>query len=121
MPRKKRKKLSIKDKIEIKENVDLAKKAIEDLAIKDEPKDENKIKEDKTKFESKMEAVAKAINSPEGKKLALKIKVYNGVCHIYQGLFKNVWGRINPNGTHTIYRHALTNMLRKNPETRDLF
>ena len=92
-----------------------------DVEITEKEKTQEELKEEKSLFDRKVEALVIAINNPEGQKLALKVKIYNNTCHIYQGIFSNVWGRINPNGSHTIYRHALTNMLRKNSATRDLF
>lgn len=119
MARKKRK--SIKEKKALQEKIEISENVIEQLEITEKEKTQEELKEEKSLFDRKVEALVIAINNPEGQKLALKVKIYNNTCHIYQGIFSNVWGRINPNGSHTIYRHALTNMLRKNSATRDLF
>ena len=121
MPRKNKKVKTIKEKKQIQEKVEISKGVINELSIEENPKSAEQEKDEKDLFQTKVDALVRAINTPDGKKLSLKTKVYNNTCHIYQGIFNNVWGRINPNGTHTIYRHALTNMLKKNPETKELF
>tara|TARA_R100000458_G_C8278547_1_gene255108 strand:+ start:5150 stop:5515 length:366 start_codon:yes stop_codon:yes gene_type:complete len=121
MGKKRNKRKTLKELKEIKEQADISENVVNSLKIPEVKKPIEAIKEEKSKFDIKVEALAEAIRTPEGRKLALRIKIYNNICHIYQGLLKNVWGRINPNGSHTIYRHALTNLLRRNENTKDLF
>jgi len=87
--------------------------------VDDTPKKEEK--EERDLFTEKVEAISLVINSLEGKKLALKLKVVNNTGFIFQGLFSNVWGRVHPNGDHVIYRHALTNLLKKHNLTKRYF
>ena len=75
MKKKRIKRKSIKELKELKEKIDLSEKVVNSLDIPENSKSDDKLKAEKSKFDIKMEALAEAIRSPEGRKLALKIKV----------------------------------------------
>ena len=76
-----------------------------------------------TQFQRLCLNVNKALKSTEGTKLSCRLKVLteNKQAIVYQGMIGNVWARLKANGRHSVYRHALNNLLKANENTSKYF
>jgi len=79
--------------------------------------------EEANKFQKLCFDVQKALHSDDGKRLSCRLKIIteNKQAIVYQGMVGNVWGRLKANGRHSIYRHALNNLLKANKNTSKYF
>jgi len=79
--------------------------------------------EEANEFQKLCFDVQKALRSDEGKGLSCRLKVLteNKQAIVYQGLIGNVWGRFKANGRHSVYRHALNNLLKADKNTSKYF
>ncbi|MAH07882.1 hypothetical protein CMI38_06565 [Candidatus Pacearchaeota archaeon] len=79
--------------------------------------------EEANKFQKLCFDVQKALHSDDGKRLSCRLKIIteNKQAIVYQGMVGNVWGRLKANGRHSIYRHALNNLLKADKNTSKYF